>query len=80
MWQVHLPEEESQEDILHEMIRFLKENGKVEGGDASDLTEEHLHMAVVDLFIGGTETTASVLTWTVAYLIHHPEVHPPHIS
>lgn len=70
---VHPPEEESQEDILHEMIRFLKENGTVEGGDASDLTEGHLHMAVVDLFIGGTETTASVLTWTVAYLIHHPE-------
>ncbi|XP_040262355.1 steroid 21-hydroxylase [Bufo bufo] len=70
---VHLPEDESQEDILHEMIRFLKENTKVEGGDAADLTEEHLHMAVVDLFIGGTETTASVLTWTVAFLIHHPE-------
>ncbi|CAJ0950253.1 unnamed protein product [Ranitomeya imitator] len=67
------PTEESQEDIVHEMIRFLKENSTVEEGDASDLTEEHLHMAVVDLFVGGTETTASVLTWTVAYLVHHPE-------
>ncbi|XP_056395814.1 steroid 21-hydroxylase isoform X2 [Hyla sarda] len=66
-------EESQQEDILHEMIRFLKVNKKVEDGDASDLTEEHLHMAVVDLFIGGTETTASVLTWTVAFLVHHPE-------
>ncbi|KAM3912163.1 steroid 21-hydroxylase [Leptodactylus fuscus] len=70
---VQLLEEESQEDILHEMIRFLKENTKDEGGDASELTEEHLHMAVVDLFIGGTETTASVLSWAVAYLIHHPQ-------
>ncbi|KAG8539161.1 hypothetical protein GDO81_021325 [Engystomops pustulosus] len=70
---LHPPEEEAQEDILHEMIRFLRENTKVEGEDASDLTEEHLHMAVVDLFIGGTETTASVLTWTVAFLLHHPE-------
>ncbi|XP_069611536.1 steroid 21-hydroxylase [Ranitomeya imitator] len=67
------PTEESQEDIVHEMIRFLKENSTVEEGDASDLTEDHLHMAVVDLFVGGTETTASVLTWTVAYLVHHPE-------
>ncbi|XP_069800266.1 steroid 21-hydroxylase [Dendropsophus ebraccatus] len=70
---LHLPEEESPEDILHEMMRFLNENKKVEGGEASDLTEEHLHMIMVDLFIGGTETTASVLTWAVAFLIHHPE-------
>ncbi|KAM9323885.1 steroid 21-hydroxylase [Gastrophryne carolinensis] len=69
----HVPVEECQEDILDEMIRFLKVKAKMDGGDASELTEEHLHMAMVDLFIGGTETTASVLTWTVAFLLHHPE-------
>ncbi|XP_077339779.1 steroid 21-hydroxylase isoform X1 [Lithobates pipiens] len=67
------PAEESQEDILDEMIRFLKEKRKADGSDASQLTEEHLHMAAVDLLIGGTETTASTLTWTVAYLLHYSE-------
>ncbi|XP_077339796.1 steroid 21-hydroxylase isoform X3 [Lithobates pipiens] len=71
------PAEESQEDILDEMIRFLKEKRKADGSDASQLTEEHLHMAAVDLLIGGTETTASTLTWTVAYLLHYSEVVTP---
>ncbi|KAM6185058.1 steroid 21-hydroxylase [Rhynchocyon petersi] len=59
-------------DMTDYLLQEMKQQ-RVEGG-GGQLLEGHVHMAMVDLFIGGTETTASTLSWAVAFLLHHPEI------
>uniref|UniRef100_A0A8C2V7P2 Steroid 21-hydroxylase n=2 Tax=Chinchilla lanigera TaxID=34839 RepID=A0A8C2V7P2_CHILA len=59
-------------DMLDYMLQGLGQSRKDWG--SGQLREGHVHMAMVDLFIGGTETTATTLSWAVAFLLHHPEM------
>lgn len=56
------------------MLQVVAQPSMEEG--SGQLLEGHVHMAAVDLLIGGTETTAHTLSWAVVFLLHHPEVRP----
>lgn len=59
-------------DMMDYMLQEVRQPRKDWG--SRQLKEGHVHMAVVDFFIGGTTTTATTLSWAVAFLLHHPEV------
>ncbi|XP_059966115.1 steroid 21-hydroxylase [Mesoplodon densirostris] len=59
-------------DMMDYMLQGVGKQGVEEG--PGQLLEGHVHMSMVDLFIGGTETTANTLSWAVAFLLHHPEI------
>ncbi|XP_029141171.1 steroid 21-hydroxylase [Protobothrops mucrosquamatus] len=61
------------QDMLDDMLHFLRDHGPEKWGETG-LLLDHVHMAIVDLLIGGTETTATLLIWAIAFLVHHPEI------
>ncbi|XP_034466758.1 steroid 21-hydroxylase [Hippoglossus hippoglossus] len=65
-------DKKSEGAITGSLLQGIEEQCNTEQGVL--LTDTHVHMATVDLLIGGTETTAAWLNWTVAFLLHRPEV------
>ncbi|KAK7886649.1 hypothetical protein WMY93_026270 [Mugilogobius chulae] len=58
-------DKKSEDAITGSLLHGLEQN--------TELTDTHVHMATVDLLIGGTETTAAWLNWTIGFLLHRPE-------
>lgn len=54
--------------FLASMQECKDENGNQE------LTEDHIVMAMFELFTGGFDSTFKTLKWAVIYLLHNPEV------
>ncbi|XP_072045615.1 steroid 17-alpha-hydroxylase/17,20 lyase-like [Amphiura filiformis] len=54
--------------FLLSMLECTDENGNHE------LTEDHIVMAMFELFTGGFDSTFKTLKWAVIYLLHNPEV------
>lgn len=49
-------------------------NNTGEGQDPDVLSDEYILTTVADIFGAGIETSISTLKWTLAFLVHNPEV------
>lgn len=49
-------------------------NNAASDRDAKLLSDKHILTTIGDIFGAGVETTTSVVKWTVAFLLHNPQV------
>ncbi|XP_021506435.1 steroid 17-alpha-hydroxylase/17,20 lyase [Meriones unguiculatus] len=61
-------------DILIQAKMNADNNNTSEAQGSNMFSDEHILATVADIFGAGIETTVSVLSWIVAFLLHHPEV------
>ncbi|XP_072552229.1 cytochrome P450 17A2 [Salminus brasiliensis] len=56
-------------DLLDALL--IGKNGSAGEGD---ITDDHVLMTAAEAFGAGVETTSTTLLWTIAFLLHHPQV------
>ncbi|XP_078721395.1 steroid 21-hydroxylase-like [Lampetra fluviatilis] len=67
-------EEEDEEGEVERKEEAGDDEEETEQVEQGSLTEQHLHMVLVDLLVGGSETTAITLVWAIAFLMHDPQL------
>lgn len=61
-------------DILIQARMNSDDNNAGSDRDSKLLSDKHILISIGDIFGAGVETTTSVVKWTVAFLLHNPQV------
>ncbi|NP_001268860.1 steroid 17-alpha-hydroxylase/17,20 lyase precursor [Mesocricetus auratus] len=61
-------------DLLIQAKTNADNNNTSEGQGSNAFSDMHILATIADIFGAGIETTASVLSWIIAFLLHNPEV------
>ncbi|KAL4334085.1 hypothetical protein GQ457_07G009840 [Hibiscus cannabinus] len=67
-------QEEKNEQKLGFLQLLLRLEGKNNEDNASSLTMNQVKGLLADIVVGGTDTTTTMVEWTMAELIQHPEI------
>ncbi|KAJ7319208.1 hypothetical protein OS493_036371 [Desmophyllum pertusum] len=65
---------ENPQDLTDALLKAKKEAEDEDSSIKGFLTDQQLIMTMGEVFLGGSETTASSLCWALLYLIYNPEV------
>lgn len=61
-------------DILIQAKMNSDNNNASQDQDSEILSDKYIFATIADIFGAGVETTTSVVKWTVAFLLHNPQV------
>lgn len=68
-----LNEEKAHMDVREDLLQILLDLNKHEDA-ATSITMDQLKAMILDIFVGGTDTTTTMIEWTMARLMQHQEV------
>ncbi|KAL4634190.1 hypothetical protein ACB092_04G181200 [Castanea dentata] len=66
---LNVDENDDKKDLLHILLKLQKE-GMLE----IELTQDNLKAVILDMFVGGTDTAATIQEWAMAELVKNPSI------
>ncbi|XP_067674111.1 cytochrome P450 2J6-like [Haliotis asinina] len=65
-------DEENRDDFIHVYLKEMRHRQQKQETTTLDL--ENLARTISDLFVAGTETTATTIRWTLVYFLNYPDI------
>ncbi|CAD6271940.1 unnamed protein product [Miscanthus lutarioriparius] len=66
---------EESKDLLGLLLSMVKDEERPSaGGDEVRITETDVKALILNLFVAGTDTTSTIVEWSLAELIRHPDI------
>ncbi|KAL6623048.1 hypothetical protein ACP70R_032927 [Stipagrostis hirtigluma subsp. patula] len=66
--------DEEGKDLLGLLLEMVEEQRPLAGGDEDRITDTDVKALILNLFVAGTDTTSTIVEWSLAELIRHPDI------
>uniref|UniRef100_A0A0A8YQR0 flavonoid 3'-monooxygenase n=1 Tax=Arundo donax TaxID=35708 RepID=A0A0A8YQR0_ARUDO len=69
-----MPAAEEGKDLLGLLLEMVQEERPLAGGEEDRITDTDIKALILNLFVAGTDTTSTIVEWSLAELIRHPDI------